>query len=206
MQRTLGREFTNYRGVPTIESLATDIQLTFGRQTLLHTLRSFLFPPQGLEPTLTHTYAARLFDCILTTNYDTLFEQAAGNARPVIADELATASLPRSAIVKLSGSIDSPGSLAFAQTDVARLDTLRPNLWTAVVELLRRNSVLIVGSSLADRTTQQLLADVGEAASGYFVSTRPGAIAAAQLRSWNIEAIQADANTFLAALMQEVNG
>lgn len=73
------------------------------RASLWHEIARALTPPQGVEPTPSHLLALSLFDVIVTTNYDDLFERAiaiTGDSRVTICDEIA-ARTSNKALIKL---------------------------------------------------------------------------------------------------------
>ena len=169
-------------------------------------MAKLLDPPQGLKPTLAHSKAVRLFDLILTTNWDTLFEKAAiaqGKPTIVFADEI-PAGLPERAIVKLHGSLGQPRSLLLTESDVVRMDKSRAGLWEAVRVVVRNRTLVVVGTSLRDPSIIRLFEEARPRSFGYFVAPKFDAATAARLRKWNLECIAADADSFLTRLADDV--
>ena len=102
-----------------------------------------------MQPTTAHRKAVNLFDLILTTNWDALFEIAAtveGQHFHIVTDELQQEPSGR-AILKLHGSIRDPGSLLLTEFDVLKMDSSRPRLWRWARRLLSQHTLLVVGSS-----------------------------------------------------------
>ncbi|APR78832.1 Hypothetical protein A7982_04179 [Minicystis rosea] len=150
--------------------------------------------------------AVDLFDQIITTNYDMLFEgadQKLGNARAVISSEIDGESIPARAIVNLHGSAKQPKSLILTERDVLLLDGSRPRLWRAVRDLLANKLVVVVGSSLRDPSVVRLFTEVGSGMSGYFVVPELWETTIARLRAWNLECIRSDARSFFRALDEQ---
>jgi hypothetical protein len=208
--RIVRSTFPEYEANPVgsaFAGLATDVEgLAGGRAGLVEAVVGLVSPPQGLQPTPAHFMAVDLFDQIVTTNYDTLFEQAdrtRGNSRPVLSSEIAGESLPDRAILNLHGSIDQPDSLVLVEREVLLLDQARPRLWRAVRDLLARKLVVVVGSSLRDPSIVRLFTEAGPHVSGYFIVPEFWGTTVARLRGWNLECIGADAESFLKALARE---
>lgn len=184
--------------------IATDVEgLSAKRPGLVETVVNLLRPPQGLEPTPAHIAAVDLFDQIVTTNYDTLFEQAdqlQGNVRSIISGEIGGDSIPDRVIVNLHGSASQPESLVLTERDVLMLDKTRPRLWRTVMDLLRRKLVVVVGTSLRDPSVVRLFTEAGPTVSGYFVVPEFWDTTVARVRAWNLECIRSDAASFFSAL------
>ena len=97
-----------------LAGIASDFQTIIGRQKLNEAIVSLLHLPQGVTPTPAHLQAVKLFDQILTTNFDTLFEEAAvtaGQDMPLIFHEIDTARIPERVIIKFHGSVHDTSSL-----------------------------------------------------------------------------------------------
>lgn len=205
--RTVRRSFPAYEANPVgsaFAGIATDVEgLAAGRAGLIEAVVGLMQPPQGLTPTSAHLKAVELFDQIVTTNYDMLFEeadQARGNARRVISSEIDGESIPDRAIVKLHGSASQPESLVLAEREVLLLDQARPRLWRAVRNLLASKLVVVVGSSLRDPSVVRLFTEAGPDISGYFVVPEFWGTTVTRLRAWNLECIRADAASFFSAI------
>jgi hypothetical protein len=184
--------------------IATDVEMLIsGRQGLVGAVADLVHQPQGLKPTHSHFAAVSLFDLILTTNYDTLFEEAdqlQADARAVISTELTNTSLPNRAIVKVHGSADFPDSLVLTEREILMLDHIRPCLWRAIRELLASRLVVVIGSSLRDPSIVRLFSEAGPKVSGYFVVPKFWDTTIARVRGWKLECIHSDADSFFDAL------
>ncbi|MBI5252423.1 MAG: DUF4062 domain-containing protein [Desulfomonile tiedjei] len=187
-------------------AIASDVEASTSRAFLLKETSKLLDPPQGLEPTAAHIEAVRIFDLIVTTNWDSLFEKAAivsGKPLAVIANEIKDA-LPCRALIKLHGSLESPESLLLTESDVLRMDANRARLWNATRELLRHRTLVVVGTSLRDPSIIRLLEETRPRSSGYFVVPRFLAATASRLRRWNLQCIAADADSFFKSLADTI--
>ena len=188
-------------------AIASDVEAYGSRDFLLSEVGKLLDPPQGLQPTAAHRKAVRLFDLILTTNWDSLFEKAAaahGNRFGVIADEIAGA-WQGCAIIKLHGSLETPASLLLTESDVLGMDKSRARLWAAVRDILRDRTLVVIGTSLRDPSIIRLFDDAQPRSSGYFVAPKFFAATAARVRAWNLVCIAADADSFFARLADAVD-
>jgi NAD-dependent SIR2 family protein deacetylase len=183
-------------------AIASDLEALTSRAFLLQEVEKILKPPQGLHPTIGHTKAVTLFDLILTTNWDDLFEEAAAAQHEnltLVADEIVDR-LPERAIIKLHGSFSTPSTLLLAEREVLNMDRSRSRLWKAICEILHNRPVVVVGTSLRDPSIIRLFEDARPSAPGYFVVPRFFEATQRRLRAWNLECIAADADTFLTAL------
>jgi len=59
-------------------AIASDVEAFTSREFLIQEVGGVLHPPQGLQPTAAHSKAVSLFDTIVTTNWDSLFEACGG--------------------------------------------------------------------------------------------------------------------------------
>lgn len=197
----LRKRHADYAGGPTFAAVAADLESSMSRDALLAAIGDMLDPPQGIQPTETHRTALRFFDTILTTNWDELFEIAAGEGGPplpVVAAD--TAEIPPRALVKLHGSLADPHTLLITEADISRMDWEKPRLWKSVLSLLRSRPVVTVGSSLRDPSIIRLFEQAQPLKGGYFVAPGIDATAAARLRRWNLATINATAEAFFSAL------
>jgi hypothetical protein len=187
--------------------VAADLEAARGRRFLVEAVVNLIRPPLGIEPTDAHLRAVTLFDQIVTTNYDGLFEEALrrrNREAVLIVEELAASALPERTVVKLHGSAAKPESLLLTERDVFLFDRTRPKLWQAAVDLLRKKQVVVLGSSLKDPSIVRLFSEVGPDLSGWFVVPSLWQFAPAWLRPWNLECVTADADSFLEELEQRV--
>jgi hypothetical protein len=187
-------------------AVASDFESLFGRQHL-YALAQQLVGTRSLgEPTSAHRVAGRLFDVILTTNYDILLEQALeGHSAVVLARE---GDLPMDSaevhLVKLHGSISEPASLVMTESELARLEETRPHLWAATQALLRSRPLLSVGSSLRDPSIVRLLESCRPQLRGWAVLYEVSEVERRRLARWGLTALPGDANSVLTALENEV--
>lgn len=182
--------------------VATDLEASGDRGQLINAVLSLIHPPQGIVPTLAHQLAVKLFDYILTTNYDVLFEDAlVGQSQQsaLIVSEI-QGNLPERAIIKLHGSAGTPESLLLTELDVFTFDQTRPLLWQAVVKELREKMVVVIGTSLRDPSIIRLFNEVGKGLHGFFVAPRVWKYTPRRLQPWNLQCIDADADTFMKEL------
>jgi NAD-dependent SIR2 family protein deacetylase len=187
-------------------AIASDVEAFRSREFLVREVAKLLDPPQGLQPTVAHLEAVGLFDLILTTNWDPLFEVAAsakGIQAAVVASEI-DSGLPGRAIVKLHGTLGLPESLLLTDSDVIEMDKSRARLWGAVREAIRERTLLVIGTSLRDPSVIRLLEEARPQSSGYFIVPTYHAATAARLRRWSLECIAADADSFMTRLADAV--
>ena len=193
-----------------LAGIATDVEnLPDGRAGLLAVVQQLVHPPQGLEPTRAHADAVQLFDTIVTTNYDTLFEKAAaasGRLFTVTSNELAVEEPPRPGIVNLHGQCSASDlrSLVLTERDVLLLDRNRPLLWNMARQLLATRLVIVLGSSLRDPSVVRLFTEALPGISGYFVAPKFWPTTARRVRAWNLECIETDAAGLFQALFDAV--
>lgn len=185
--------------------VATDLEILKGREFLIDAVRSLIHLPQGILPTTAHMCAVRFFKQIVTTNYDTLFEDAAavqGIVTKLIFDEINYSQLPNRAIIKLHGSYDIPNSLLLTERDVLLFDKSRKNLWEATCNLLKSKTIVVLGTSLRDPSIIRLFAEAGNDISGYFISPQIWEGAEKLVKKWNLEYLSASANQFFNTINQ----
>lgn len=172
------------------------------RASLWHEIARALTPPQGVEPTPSHLLALSLFDVIVTTNYDDLFERAiaiTGDSRVTICDEIAARTKDKT-LIKLHGSIAVPESLVIAEHDVYSLATERKQLWAAVRGLMSEMTPVFIGTSLKDPSMIRLIEEAALVQSGWCIVPKIDEIDRARLAAWNIQCLEAPAEEFLLEL------
>jgi hypothetical protein len=189
------------RSGTTFNVLATDIEALLGRSSLYNLAAELVDPPFVKESAPAHRFAARLFDDVITTNFDRLLERAEGGSAFEVIDEEIGAGLPRQPrLFKIHGSISNPHSLVLTEADLVNLETERSRLWGALRELLARQPILVVGSSLRDPSLIRLFESVRDQIRGWVVMSDFNPSEQIRLRQWNLDLIKADADDFLAAL------
>ncbi len=188
--------------------LAGAVAETHSHAALRREIQKLLSPPQGLEPSSSHVRALSLFNIVITTNYDNLFERAAtasGDPRATITGEIA-ARLPKSALIKLHGSVSDPPSLAMSEYDIFHLTATRAKLWAACRSLMAKLTPVFIGTSLQDPSVIRLLQEAGSSRPGWFVAPSIDAASRARLEAWNIVCIDTTAEAFLEALHLQLKG
>lgn len=130
-----------------------------GRNHLITTLKDiFLKKPKSND---THELISKLphFRTIITTNYDTLFEQSyRENAQVFLNDvDLAYAEKSKVQIFKIHGDLSDPDSIILTNNDYNNFfknDSENKVLWTSVREKISSKSILFIGYSLEDANIQ----------------------------------------------------
>lgn len=203
LRRALGDPTLSLSGMP-FQEIASNIEAAFGRRYLLDIFLRAMSGPQGIEPTESHLLGVRLFDKIVTTNFDTLFEAAcerSGINYSLVRDhEDLPAEQGRTLIFKLSGSLDRPETLLITEQDVWDAFGDRPAIWKHMVEMVTRLPALIVGSSLRDTAIKMLFSDSMRAVRGYIVSPHINPFERLQYERLNLLPIEATADAFFREL------
>ena len=192
-----------------LAGIASDFQTIAGRPKLNETIVSLLHPPQGLVPTPAHLQAVKLFDQILTTNFDTLFEEAAAATSqnmPLIFHEIDTPRLPERVIIKFHGSVHDTSSLRLTEREILLLDQRCPNLWRAILDLFATKAVVVVGTSLRDPSIIRLFTEASDRMSGFFVAPYIDATSASRVGDFGLQSVTADANGFFEKLSSLIDG
>lgn len=205
MQDRLQTSFPDYsppRSGTLFNVLSTDFEALLGETSLYALAKELVDPPYITESAPAHHIAARLFDDIVTTNFDRLVEGAVGGGRfHVIDSEIGVEELPASPrLFKLHGSISNPETLILTEPQLANLEELRSRLWAALEELFKRQPVLFVGSSLRDPSLIQLLEGCRGEVRGWAVVPDFNPSEPARLKRWNLELIRGSADSVLTAL------
>jgi Domain of unknown function (DUF4062)/SIR2-like domain len=188
-------------------AIASDVEASTSRDYLVREVAKILNPPQGLQPTIAHKSAVQLFDVIITTNWDGLFEEAAtsqGLDFPVITKEIGDA-LPDRAIIKLHGSVSETASLLLTEADILSMDKTRPRLWESARFLIANRPLVVIGTSLRDPSIVRLFTEARSEIPGFYVVPKFFHATAERLRAWNLECIAADAESFLTSLADFTN-
>lgn len=186
--------------------LAAAIEYQYSRDALLKELAKLLDPPQGASPTPAHMLSLELFNQIITTNWDSLFESAAaklGDQRSVVQTNTELA-LPARVLVKLHGSLSTPSSVVFSEQEIYRFADSHDRLWSECKELISRHTPVFVGTSLHDPSVIRLLEESASPQNGFIVMPHIDQVSRYRLRAWNLEIIEATADDFLEALSHAV--
>jgi hypothetical protein len=174
------------------------------RKGLLAAVQEAFDMPQTPEPTIAHRLAVRLFSTIVTTNYDDLFElacQARGlNYVVYTPNDIPTQSPPETVtIFKLDGSIAKPDTLVLTDSDAvaARSNTA---FWAAVTDLIAEAPLAVVGHSVRDKTTQELLSGRRVDLPGVYVAPGLSAVDEILLQRLCLLGLSAEADNFMEQL------
>lgn len=188
-------------GTP-FNAVATDFFSLLGEAELQKMAVGLIDPPYVTGPTNAHRIAARLFDTILTTNYDTLLEQAVNpEITRVIQDEPTASDLASAKrVFKLHGSINEPATLILTETELTNIEQVRPAIWREAKNLLESRPLLSVGSSLRDPSLVRLLEACQPRLSGWAVLPEFGKADRLRLERWGLEAVQGDADSLMQIL------
>ncbi|WP_285184590.1 SIR2 family protein [Rhodococcus sp. MEB041] len=116
------------------------------------------------SPTLAHCLLASLgVERAVTTNYDTLYEDAYESAHG--SDSISV--LPRqevhgdrSWLLKLHGDVAAPDSIVLSRRDFVRYDSERRPLASIVQSLMATNHVVVIGASMTDDNVLRLAHEV----------------------------------------------
>jgi hypothetical protein len=189
-------------------SVATDFESVLGPPALWDLAQGLVDPPFLAGGTPVHGVAARLFDTVVTTNYDTLLERALvleGRVVDIIDGELSPRSVSAPVqVIKLHGSISNPPGLVLTEADLANLETTRPKLWSALRALLSGRPVLCVGSSLRDPSLIRLFEACRPGIHGWAMLREISGVEERRLARWGLRHIDGDADVLLARLEAEV--
>ncbi|PMF25890.1 hypothetical protein BCV19_25590 [Vibrio splendidus] len=199
----------NYIANPTgsaFAGIATDISAVLGRDELVNAIVKVIDSPQGVEPTKAHVKSVELFEQIITTNYDSLFEAAIlslGLKSDTFYSEF-DGEISKQALIKLHGTIDDPTSLLLTESEVFMFDKTRPNLWAEVLDILQSKIVVVVGASLHDPSIVRLFTEANNV-KGYFISPELLKSTPERVKAWNLNFIPADADEFMSKLHEYIN-
>jgi len=159
---------------------------------------------------LFHAYLPQLHsvDHIITTNWDTLIENALPSMdRVVIREDTDLRNVrPRwTNIYKIHGCVTSPASMLLDIRDQASFETERAHFAELVRTLLRQYTFLCIGYSLEDSNFQRQVAQTADESANsvpahFFVSPDDAVVQEAAWKSAGFTHIQADARTFIEAL------
>jgi hypothetical protein len=208
LRRELNSPTLSLTGMP-FQEIASNIEAAFGRGYLLDIFLRAMSGPQGIEPTEAHLLSVHLFNKIVTTNFDTLFEEAcrrqgiAYTVAKYAGDHLIAAAGEGSIICKLSGSLDHPETLLITEKDVWRAFGDNPSIWRLVLGGVVDRHVLIVGSSLRDTAVKMILSEVAGRVSGYIVSPYINEFERLQYERLGLSPITATADAFFRQLSRD---
>jgi hypothetical protein len=187
-------------------AIASDFESVLGLEALSQLAKDLVDPSYLENTTDAHLAAVRLFDTVLTTNYDILLERARdGQDATIIPGEATAKELAAPfRIIKLHGSIAEPHSLVLTESDLANVETSRPKLWAELQQILSARPLLSVGSSLRDPSLVRLFEACRPKLRGWSVLPEVGLIEQVRLKRWSFQAIHGYADGALTALEQDV--
>lgn len=185
-------------------AVAQSFESRFGRHLLLERMSAALIHTDAFGPTRAHISAVRVFDTIVTTNLDLLFEsacQAVAIPFTVITPQQA---MPverhvGKIIFKLHGSIDKPDSLVLTTQDVARTSTAW--FWDAIMQRLTGHPLVVVGHALRDPVGKRV-PDIRVHRGGAYVTPFLGDEETLLLAQYGFTGVRAEADSFMIAYEQ----
>ena len=197
----------------TLQKLSETYLTHFGRVALADLLKSaFDFEPkdtsdQQLLAQIPH------FKHIITTNYDSLLEDAYGESCNLVVtnSDLSQVDSRKPTIYKVHGDFSHPDDIVIAQRDYKRMYSQKQEnlIWDTIRAEFSRHNVLFIGYSISDQNIQMLIEyikeQMGESAKQLFVLT-PDAeeTAILQLKELGVEYIQGKAEDLFNELIPEL--
>ena len=197
----------------TLQKLSETYLTHFGRVALADLLKSaFDFEPkdtsdQQLLAQIPH------FKHIITTNYDSLLEDAYGESCNLVVtnSDLSQVDSRKPTIYKVHGDCSHPDDIVIAQRDYKRMYSQKQEnlIWDTIRAEFSRHNVLFIGYSISDQNIQMLIEYVkeqmGESAKQLFVLT-PDAeeTAILQFKELGVEYIQGKAEDLFNELIPEL--
>jgi hypothetical protein len=174
----------------------------FGRKSLVDRISGALLHSDAFGPTKAHMAAVRLFDTIVTTNFDLLFEAACTaqgfSSFVVTPADLPTSIKPRKGptIFKIDGSIEKPKSLVLTNEDAAAVEVTW--IWNSIRERLAGNPLIVVGHALRDVSARRVPGE-GLHAGGAYVTPFLSGAETMLLQQYGLDGVRADADSFMTA-------
>lgn len=206
--RQQGDDFSRVALSGSFQEVAENFELAYGRKALLEIILKALSAPQGIEPTSAHRLSLRLFDRILTTNFDRLFEltcEQEGIEYETIFDDVEIPAEPhKTLIIKIDGSISAPESLVITTRDALDMRRAKPRLWESLASLVSATPLVIVGHSLRDLNTRELLRHRPAHVPCYVVAPDIGSFDERRLARRGFRSVKSDADTFFRQMAAEV--
>lgn len=149
-------------------------ETTLGRKRSLEIVTEVLNPPLPVEPTPAHIAAVMRFGVILTTNYDQLFERSCAMLKiPYLIrtpnDGDFSEATAKVTIFKIDGSIDRPDTLVLSHADSYRARSDR-SFWAAVEAVLATSRPIVIGHSMRDTNSRNLMEHRNLAIRGVYVA------------------------------------
>lgn len=189
------------------QDLADGFVALFGRTALEEIVARALTMPPGVRPTTAHLGAVRHFKRIVTTNFDTLFEQAALEQeipfRVVVEDSQIEAEIGELTIIKLDGSISDPGSLVMTASDAFDLRHRKEKLFRLVERILASEPLVVVGHSMRDANIKQIM-NSRDGSRGVYVAPDLGRFETLRIERFGFMLVDAFATDFFEALERDL--
>lgn len=189
-----------------LNDIATDLARLLGVGGLQSSVAELLQWEEATEPSEGHRLAVKLFDLVVTTNYDTLLEKADPLGRMRVVVEEIDEDLPDHALVKLHGSFTDPTGLILTAEDLREYGNRRRRTIARIQERLRTSPVVVVGSSLRDPTTEELFAVRDGSVAGWVVAPALSKVEGLRLAEWGLQPMKATADKFFKALGAALHG
>lgn len=179
----------------------------FGRTRLVERLKEAMSPPQVTQPTKAHLLAVQYFRAIITTNYDTLFEDACRSAGvPFVVLTPDLKSSPQSAgclsIYKLAGSISDATTLCLTATELEK--SAATWLLDSAQKIIDRHPVVVVGHGMRDGLIPQLLMRRERKNSATWVVPRLQPMDQILMTKYDIDVVEAFANDYMERLANSI--
>lgn len=155
------------------------------------------------------------FDTIVTTNYDTLFEQCEPNGRLVVVRGSRGLLVPperdQIMLYKVHGCVTQPESMVLTTSDYSQWfdEYERSPVWAKIYSLLAERPVIFMGFSLADHNVSHLVDRLirwlpQERVTGFLVDINMPEPRQADLLGYRLKGIQADICHVLGQIHKEV--
>jgi len=183
------------------------------RTPLLNVLhQTFTQKPKSID---THKKLSTIphIKTIITTNYDSLFEQAYGDKLQVIAEpnELKNIINSKQQLFKVHGDLTHRESIVISKSDYTSFynDKINNVYWTTIKERIINNNVLLIGYGLNDININTIIdsisSQLGENRKSIFL-VAPGfpEYEIANLKSKNIEYIDSTGEAFVDNLLENI--
>lgn len=158
---------------PTLADIADYMDAEHRRPQLNTKIRELVKAAQDAltVPSPAHLVLARLkdVDLVVTTNWDTLLEKACDALNPQRPYYLITRDEDLEGrdktpgvlnILKLHGTLDSPGGYIISENDLARFKRTHPNLYRRLENIFVDQTIVLVGYGLGDENIRRAYNDV----------------------------------------------
>ncbi|WMJ70119.1 DUF4062 domain-containing protein [Stenotrophomonas sp. 24(2023)] len=176
----------------------------FGKQKLVDRLVTLMKALGRPRPTSAHLKAVTHFSAIITTNYDSLFEEACKLQGVPYVTLLPGAPIPETgnhlAIYKMIGSLESPESLRLTQQET--FDDAKSELVSMARELVTNNPVTIIGHALRDGFMPEILMHRTQAHNGILVTPFENPLDDILLNRFKLTKVNKTADDFMARLQR----